>query len=530
MESSGSNKQQKNTSGLRSRQKKTTWCPVFFIVVAFVGVAFFHVWQLQSIPHGIFWDEASTGYNALRIAENGQDEYGSSLPLFFQSFGDFKSPFLIYTLSLLFLIFKASVFLLRLPSALFALATVIGCALMANRLWKNEALAVLYMIIATGFLPWFFVPSRVAFAVNTQVTFLIFGIYFLHRTYHSNQPKLLNAVCAGVCFGLSAYSYNTSKLLTPLYFCVVGLLYFRRQTLRMSVLLTASFVISLLPHIVFSLKQPTALTSRFNTITYVFDEHLPLYEKCWQFVTGYFSHWSPQFLLLNGDIILRHSSGFGGVLFWIVCALAIVGVGSIVRSYALYRDKFALLLLCILVLSPIAAALTNPNDMPHALRSITMGLMIVIISGYGFHALLERSRTRIYRLFPVIVLSVLFLESSLFLHDYFTQFPERSMRSFESYDMQYLLEKAVGQHPSKIYFSPSLAQGFTFHPYRFYREIYTRRTEIPILVLPISSLKDMPKTDTCFILTSDEISALLFAPTASTTDKNYWRLQLRCFQ
>src|SRR5690606_35768316 len=81
-----------------------------------------------------------------------------------------------------------------------------------------------------------------------------------------------------------------------------------------------------------------------------------------QFVLNFLSHFSPDFLLLSGDKELRHSAGVGMLNAAEVLA-AIAGVVFAVRG----RCRWAWLLICWVVLSPVAASLTRVG-VPHALR------------------------------------------------------------------------------------------------------------------------------------------------------------------
>lgn len=83
------------------------------IILLFIVVSFFHLWQISDIPKGFYVDELSIGYNALLIARTGYDEHNQFLPIFFEAFGEFKNPLYIYTVSLIYKLFGISEFGLR---------------------------------------------------------------------------------------------------------------------------------------------------------------------------------------------------------------------------------------------------------------------------------------------------------------------------------------------------------------------------------------------------------------------------------
>src|SRR3981081_1211434 len=96
------------------------------IVVTAVIVS--HFVGLQASPPGLFGDEAAFGYNGWAISHYGVDQYGVPWPVFFRSFGDYKGPVGLYSVSLLTAFLPLTPFTVRLPNALarIALAMVAG--------------------------------------------------------------------------------------------------------------------------------------------------------------------------------------------------------------------------------------------------------------------------------------------------------------------------------------------------------------------------------------------------------------------
>src|SRR5438132_1649345 len=86
---------------------------------------------LNSVPPGLYIDEASVGYNAWTIAHDGVDEHGAHLPLFFEAFGEYKNPVYIYALAPLARFLPLSAAVVRFPAALFATLTVLLLTLAA---------------------------------------------------------------------------------------------------------------------------------------------------------------------------------------------------------------------------------------------------------------------------------------------------------------------------------------------------------------------------------------------------------------
>ena len=89
------------------------------LLVIVLLAAVIRLWQLDSNPPGLTWDEAALGYNGYSIMQTGRDEYGSFLPLSLKSFGDYKPAVYAYLTIPFIAILGLTEWAVRLPSALF---------------------------------------------------------------------------------------------------------------------------------------------------------------------------------------------------------------------------------------------------------------------------------------------------------------------------------------------------------------------------------------------------------------------------
>lgn len=92
---------------------------LLIIILLVVSIASSRIYKLDSVPAGLFFDESSIGYNAITILRLGQDEHGVRYPIYFKSVGDYKNPLYIYAVAIIFSMFGASEFTLRLTSVIF---------------------------------------------------------------------------------------------------------------------------------------------------------------------------------------------------------------------------------------------------------------------------------------------------------------------------------------------------------------------------------------------------------------------------
>jgi 4-amino-4-deoxy-L-arabinose transferase-like glycosyltransferase len=118
-----------------------------------------HLVALATAPPGLFWDEAAFGYNGWTISHFGTDQYGTHWPLFFRSFGDYKSPAGVYFEALLTSLLPLTPWVIRLPNALAGIALAFAAGWLGWRLTRSRAI-VFILVLEAAFEPWFFHLSR----------------------------------------------------------------------------------------------------------------------------------------------------------------------------------------------------------------------------------------------------------------------------------------------------------------------------------------------------------------------------------
>ncbi len=430
-----------------------------------------HLWQLSSLPRGLYVDESSIGLNAALIAKTGHDEYNQAWPVYFKAFGEYKNPIYVYTAALSMKLFGISVLSLRLTSFFFFSLFLIGLFYLSQALFK-QGLVTFFGLLAASFLPWFFPLSRIAFEVISQLTLVTWALWAIHRTYQPNQPipspkpgAKLNywPYLAGFLLGLSIYSYSTARLLSLTALFVLCLCYAKREYWKRTGQLVIGWLIALVPYLIFSFHHPGALTERFQSLTYLFDDHLGIRQKVELFLRTYLSYLSPNYLLFSGDHNLRHHIGIGGELFVSVAILAIIGLIGFLFQRKWRTDRFLSFLFWQLLLSPVAASLTFYEYGSSALRSILTGLYLLLFALLGLASLASTSQSSWFTFRRVVIsglISLLILESFAYLRTYFTTYPAQTVGAFESYDFRQTLLTAIDQQPDDIVISQRANQPY----------------------------------------------------------------------
>lgn len=360
---------------------------IFFLIT--------RLYKITEIPASVYWDEASIGINGYSIAQTGRDEWGEIFPLHFRAFGEFKLPVYVYTVAVFVKIFGLNEFSVRFPAVLFSLGVVIITYLLSRKI-SGSIWVGLFSSFFISISPWFFIFSRTGFEVTAGLMFYLLGIYlFLNRT--KNYFIFLSVLS----FILSAYSYNSFRILIPLTILLLMLLEwrsFKRVMVRWIVLSIVLTLLCIIP--IYRLYVYDAGISRLQNVGGVAGLTV---------IKNYFSHFNPYFLFIQGDNNLRHQQKGFGQLYFPELILLILGILYLTR-----KSKLVSLPLVLLLLGPIPASLTKES--PHALRAISMVPFIAILSAMGI-ANIKKYLPQKY--FVELVTLVIFLS---FFFNYFKSF------------------------------------------------------------------------------------------------------------
>src|SRR3990167_6572162 len=155
------------------------WRPMKFkstLLLIIILASLLRIWNLNNFPVGFNADEAAIGYNAYSLLQTGKDEYGSSFPLSFKSFGDYKPGMYFYFVIPFVATLGLNEWAVRLPSALLGIGTVVLIYFLAIEIFKDRSvgiLAALFLAIS----PWHIHFSRGGWETNAATFFFTLGVY-----------------------------------------------------------------------------------------------------------------------------------------------------------------------------------------------------------------------------------------------------------------------------------------------------------------------------------------------------------------
>lgn len=460
--------------------KMKNWPKILLTLIIFLAIIL-RFWQLGQNPPSPDWDEVAIGYNAYSLWETGRDEYGIKFPLVFRSFDDYKPPLYFYLTMPAVKLFGLSVFAVRFSSALFGVLAVLGSYLLVMELFRKQNLALLASFLV-AISPWSIYFSRLAFEANTGVALNIWGAYFFLLALRKN-PWFLTLSSA--LLGLALYAYHSERVFVPL--LVLGLAFvFRQKLWQVKKQILAAFIIGLifiLPLVklltekgslqrfqgtsVYSEK--TALLSRtIDKIEYdqakndrigpIFDNRRIVYFAT--FISGYISHFSPNWLFLAGDEARHHAPDIGLLYLWEIPFL-LAGVFFLLSQKGWQRT----FIFWWFFIAPVAAAPTS--GIPHAVRTITFLPTFQIFTALGMIFIFKhigKTKLLFFKfLIPIFTFSFFIFNFIYFIHIYFVHMPIEYSKSWQ-YGRRQAVDyvKQYGGNYDKIVVSSKLEQPHMF--------------------------------------------------------------------
>lgn len=438
------------------------------IISIFALSTILRLWQLNNIPPSLNWDEVSLGYNSYSILKTGKDEWGRVLPLSFRAFGDWKLPGYVYLDVPFIAAFGLNEWSVRLPSAVLGIGFVFLVFLILKNL--SDTKTAFWGGFIASILPWTIIVSRIALEAALALFLTTLGFYL----FLLGSKKGYFLVFSAVIFGLTFFSYNSSRAVTPLLVIILTFFYWKelknyRHQAIFALLIFLTFFAIALPK---ALLQDSSARYRW---TQILDEgainHIeeqrristfPPFltklsaNKVTFFLTeaskNYISHFSPDFLFLNGGSNYQFSVPGFGLVYPILAPFLFLGFWQIFKE----KKKWQFFSLAWLLIAPVPAAITR--DSPHALRSIMMIPPLIMIIVLGISWIKMRKR------FVGSLIVVILLSS---LHGFWKNYSGDYIKNY-SWSWQYGYHQAVNYvdkqaaNYDKIYFTKKYGEPHEF--------------------------------------------------------------------
>lgn len=525
---------------------------LLLLLLLFVLAISARVYQLDQIPPSLYYDEVDYGYQARSLVETGKDYRGTLSPFYVHSFNDVRAPMPAYLTALSTLLFSQEELAVRMPSVISGTA-IVFLVFMLIKLWTGDFTKAFLVSLVFATSPWQIQYSRFSHEVTPMLALYLLALWLFFKAIKLTSFKYL--IVSVVLFSLDVYTYRTMSLFIPLTFFVLFLIYKKElffygiKKLILLILISATFI---LPFLYFTtISAPDV--PRINQLAITSDPQVPIWvirnreidsgniqnptigqaatatsffyhNKIFSwldsFVNNYFQSFSMEFLLIKGDLNLRHSIPQMGQIFFIDVIALIFGLFCIGKRLNL---KMNLWLLVWLLLAPMPAALTF-DGAKHASRLFIFSAPLLIIIGIGWAQILAIVKKIKFSFLILSGLIFTYLILFIFyLHNYFVHYPLQSARSFGYGFKQAMLkikqEEAKYQHIKMVATKDPPLIYYLFWsntPPRLLQESDKKLDKYQVISWPTTpnnpQVVSYLETDTLYLVTQSELSADLREP------------------
>jgi len=355
---------------------------MIFLLVILAIAAFFRLWQLDSIPPGLYPDVAINGNDALDSLKTGQFKV-------FYPENNGREGLFIWLIALSFSIFGPSIWTIKIVPAIIGILTVFGLYLLTKELFSRKIGLLASFFLAISF--WHVNFSRIGFRAIMVPFILVFAFYFLFKGFRIEKrfnPRGCRGltsgvkpfIISGIFFGLGFYTYISYRFVI---FLLGPILILRKKYFRFTIYCLLFTVLVALPIGIYFLLNPGDFFGRAAGVSILASQN-PVYElgKSLILHLGMFN--------VYGDGNWRHNLSGSPELLWPVGIFFLIGfIYSIVKKYWFLISWFFIFLL---------PGILSYEGIPHSLRVIGTMPAVFIFAGLGaclvFEQLKKFSKTK----------------------------------------------------------------------------------------------------------------------------------------
>lgn len=369
---------------------------IIFLVLVLALAAVFRIYQIQTVPPGLYPDEAINGNDALTSLQT------NTFKVFYPE-NNGREGLFIWLVAFSFRLFGAAPWSIRLVSAFFGILTILALYLLVRELFDKQIALISSFFLAVS--AWHTNFSRIGFRAILVPFLMCLSLYLLFRAFRTKN--LWAFAASGLIFGLGFYTYIAFRMAVLILGVLLVLKFIegRRDWLKVAAFLAAITIIAL-PIGLYFLSHPADFVGRASGVS-IFSADSPIKALAVSSVKtlGMFN--------IVGDYNWRHNYSGAPALNWLVGLLFLIGLIAAVRNVRAGCHISLLVLVWWLVM--LLPAILTVEGLPHALRTLGAAPPAYILAALGLTALLRQSK----KLTPVILTACLLIPAASNFHQYF---------------------------------------------------------------------------------------------------------------
>ena len=398
---------------------------IFLTLIVLLG-AFLYFYKINTVPSGIYVDEATIAYNANSILQTGKDEYGYPMPFLIRLLGSHSPSLYVYLVVPMVKVFGMTPFAVRALSAVATLVSIIFFYLLAleMKIFKRKY----SYLVATFFFaicPWIIFNSRVGYGTTVGFSMLTAGSYFLYKSI-KNPRYLSHAV---FLYSLSTYTSHNQKFLVPVFLVAFLLVYrkifFARKNRKYFIRFFIIGFVSQIPNFILLLAPAFWVkTGQFS----------------FKYIWNYLLYLSPKTIFWkNPDIDLQHTMPEISLLFdWMVVPY-LAGLFLLFKNIKRSNFKFLAIYFFVSLVPSVFSGYFLSSQ-----RSLSFAVPLLIVVGVG----IDRMSAVVNKNFRYIVFVLIALYSLIVVcKSYYVLFPKERAQAWNyGYDQ---VSSFIKEHPGE---------------------------------------------------------------------------------
>lgn len=417
---------------------------------------------IDIFPNALNVDEASEGYEAFSILNNGIDRHGKFMPVFFISWGSGQNVLLSYLILPFVKLLGLSILSVRLPMAILGCFSLMIMYLLLRKISTKKVATIGLAFFAIC--PWHIMKSRWGLESNVFPDLILISVYFLIKGLEKNKYSTMFYYLSFFILGISAYSYGTSYFFLPFYtiFLLIILLRKKEITVKKSIISFIIVFIVALPIILcvfinkFNLSQielpfmtiPKLAVQRYENISSIFSENI---------FKSTFSNLkeSLKIIIFQDDSLPWNSLPIAGITYKVSIIFTIIGIVTSFnkKRNEKYQIKYFEIFNLWFIVSIVLSAFCEPNIN----RINIIWIPIIYYTILGIYVIIKNKE--VFREIIIFGYIVLFINFGV---RYFTEDANRYF-TFES-NLDKIVSKVneMKQEENSVYITNSIKEPYIF--------------------------------------------------------------------
>lgn len=200
--------------------KKETKERLLFLAIVLLAIVIRMV-QWPTTISTVHIDEAMTAVDARCIAQDGKDMYGTSYPVFFESWKwGGQTALLTYCMAACIKLFGFNLAAIRLPMLLINLLSVAIMYFLVKQIFHKKGIALIAMFL-TAVWPWHIMQTYFSLDCNMFPQVILMGVYALVRGIDEQKRAWLYS--SMIAFAIAMYTYGLATYFVPTFLLIAAI-------------------------------------------------------------------------------------------------------------------------------------------------------------------------------------------------------------------------------------------------------------------------------------------------------------------